>query len=67
MATVVDIWVWSIGGMKNPSARIKTCPTATLFTVSSTCAVLGWKPDPCGEWPATNRQSHDTASDGSNK
>jgi hypothetical protein len=53
--------------MKNPSARIKTCPTATFFTANSTCTGLGWKPDPCGERPATNRQSHGTAFDGSAK
>jgi len=67
MATVVDKWVWRFGGMKNPSALIKTSPTSTIFTANSTCTGLEWKPDPCGERPATNRQSHGTAFDGGAK
>ena len=67
MAAVVDKWVWNFGGIKDPTAPIKTCPTATLFKTNSTCTGLEWKPDPYGERPATNRQSHGTASDGSTK
>jgi hypothetical protein len=41
--------------------RGKTCPRATLSAINLTWPDPGLNPGLCGERPATNRLSHDTA------
>jgi hypothetical protein len=46
---------------ENRSTRGKTYPSATLSTTNPTWTDPGSNPGLCGERPATNRLSHDTA------